>query len=51
MTGQTGFPVGVPRPVEKRMRLHQDAAMAVVDSTSFPGVQRRVRPGLVQGSV
>ena len=35
--GQTGFPVGVPRPVEKRMRLQPPAAMAVVDGDNGMG--------------
>ena len=42
--GVIGFPVGVPRPVEKTIKFAPDPAMAVVDSTSPPGVQRSERP-------
>ncbi|MNT79956.1 hypothetical protein D3C72_2193520 [compost metagenome] len=51
MVGQTGFPVGVPRPVVNKMRVAPDAALPVVASTSLPGVQTKLRPGLVAGSV
>ena len=47
ITGATGFPVGVPKPVEKRMRLAPAPANAVVDSTSFPAVHRRERPSFL----
>lgn len=51
MVGQTGLPVGVPRPVVKRIRVAPLAALPVVASTSLPGVQTRLRPGRVAGSV
>ena len=47
ITGLTGFPVGVPKPVEKRMRFAPEPAIAVVDSTSFPAVQSKLSPSLV----
>src|SRR5579863_8963801 len=45
-TGATGLPVGVPRPVVKRTRFAPAPAWAVTHSTSLPGVQRRLRPGV-----
>ena len=51
ITGVTGFPVGVPRPVVKRMMLAPEPARPVVDSTSLPGVQRRFNPGMLTYSV
>ena len=46
MTGVTGFPVGVPKPVENRIKLAPAPAIAVVDSTSFPAVHKRESPFL-----
>ena len=46
-TGATGLPVGVPRPVVKRTRFAPAPACAVTHSTSLPGVQSRVSPGVV----
>ena len=41
-TGATGLPVGVPRPVVKRMRLTPAPTCAVTLSTSLPGVHSRL---------
>ena len=46
-TGAMGLPVGVPRPVEKRIMFAPAPAMAVVDSTPFPAVQSKDNPGFV----
>ena len=45
MTGLTALPVGVPSPVEKIISVACAPAMAVVDSTSLPGVHSRFSPG------
>ncbi len=47
ITGEIGLPVGVPSPVVNNMMVAPDPAMAVVLSTSLPGVQSKLRPGLV----
>lgn len=44
MVGQTGFPVGVPNPVVNNIKVAPEAAFPVVASTSFPGVQTKLRP-------
>ena len=44
ITGVIGLPVGVPRPVVKIIRLAPEPAMAVVLSTSFPGVHNKFNP-------
>src|SRR5437764_1357051 len=44
ITGATGFPVGVPRPVVKSTTLAPAPTCAVTHSTSFPGVHCRCRP-------
>ena len=46
-TGATGLPVGVPRPVVKSTRFAPAPACAVTHSTSLPGVQSRLSPGVV----
>ena len=51
ITGQTGLPVGVPKPVVNKIRVAPLAAFPVVASTSFPGVQTRLKPDFVAGSV
>ena len=51
IVGQTGFPVGVPNPVVNKIRVAPDAAFPVVASTSLPGVQTKLNPGFVAGSV
>ena len=51
ITGQTGLPVGVPKPVVNNINVAPLAALPVVASTSLPGVQTRFKPGLVAGSV
>ena len=51
ITGQIGFPVGVPNPVVNKMRVAPAAAFPVVASTSLPGVQTKFKPGMVVGSV
>ena len=50
-TGTAGFPVGVPKPVVNKIILAPEPASAVVDSTSFPGVHKRFKPGIVICSV
>ena len=39
--------VGVPNPVEKRIRLAPAPAIAVVDSTSLPAVQSKLSPSFL----
>src|SRR5687767_4872213 len=39
IVGQTGLPVGVPKPVVNNIKVAPDAALPVVASTSLPGVQ------------
>ena len=51
MTGQTGFPVGVPKPVVNKIKVAPLAALPVVASTSFPGVQTKCNPDFMAGSV
>ena len=51
IVGQTGLPVGVPRPVVNKIKVAPDAAFPVVASTSLPGVHTRLSPGLTAGSV
>jgi hypothetical protein len=51
MVGQTGFPVGVPKPVVNNIKVAPAAAFPVVAYTSFPGVQTKLKPALVAGSV
>src|SRR5437773_5142742 len=51
IVGQTGLPVGVPRPVVNNIKVAPDAAWPVVASTSLPGVQTKLNPGFVAGSV
>ncbi|MNL72699.1 hypothetical protein D3C87_1980490 [compost metagenome] len=51
ITGQTGFPVGVPNPVVNNIKVAPAAALPVVASTSFPGVQTKLKPAFVAGSV
>ena len=51
MVGQTGLPVGVPSPVVNKINVAPDAALPVVASTSLPGVQTRLSPGFIAGSV
>ena len=43
MIGEIGFPVGVPKPVENSMRFAPEPAIAVVDSTSLPGLHSNVK--------
>ena len=45
-TGAIGLPVGVPRPVVKSTTLAPAPTCAVVASTSLPGVQSRLSPGV-----
>ena len=47
MTGATGLPVGVPRPVVKTTTCAPPPTMPVTDSTSSPGVSMTVRPDFV----
>ncbi|MNV97307.1 hypothetical protein D3C71_1924120 [compost metagenome] len=49
-TGVIGFPVGVPNPVVNKTILAPAATSAVVLSTSFPGVHKRFKPGLLASS-
>ena len=42
IVGQTGLPVGVPRPVVNRINVAPLAALPVVASTSLPGVQTKI---------
>ena len=51
MTGTAGFPVGVPSPVVNKIILAPDPAKPVVDSTSFPGVHYKFKPGKTTCSV
>src|SRR5437762_13867205 len=51
IVGQTGLPVGVPKPVVKSINVAPAAALPVVASTSFPGVQTKLNPGFTAGSV
>src|ERR1051325_4940131 len=51
IVGQTGLPVGVPNPVVNKIKVAPEAALPVVASTSFPGVQTKFNPDLVAGSV
>ena len=51
ITGTAGFPVGVPKPVVNKIIFAPDPASAVVDSTSFPGVHKRFKPGIIVCSV
>ncbi len=46
-TGAIGLPVGVPRPVVKSTTLAPAPTCAVVASTSLPGVQSKLSPGVV----
>jgi len=43
ITGATGLPVGVPRPVVKTTTLAPAPTCAVTHSTSFPGVQSKAK--------
>src|SRR6185436_16345519 len=49
IVGQTGLPVGVPRPVVNKISVAPLAALPVVASTSLPGVQTKFNPGFVTG--
>ena len=51
ITGQTGLPVGVPKPVVNKIKVAPLAAFPVVASTSLPGVQTKLSPGFKAGSV
>ena len=51
IVGQTGLPVGVPKPVVNKMSVAPDAAFPVVASTSLPGVQTKCSPAFFAGSV
>src|SRR5678815_5605389 len=51
IVGQTGLPVGVPRPVVNKINVAPLAALPVVASTSLPGVQTKFNPGFVADSV
>ena len=51
ITGQTGLPVGVPKPVVNKIKVAPLAALPVVASTSLPGVQTKFNPALVARSV
>src|SRR4026209_286565 len=51
IVGQTGLPVGVPKPVVNKINVAALAALPVVASTSLPGVQTKFNPGLIAGSV
>ena len=51
ITGHTGLPVGVPNPVVNKIKVAPLAAFPVVASTSLPGVQTKLKPALVAGSV
>ncbi|MNF89106.1 hypothetical protein D3C84_716180 [compost metagenome] len=43
-TGAIGLPVGVPKPVVNNTILAPEPTIAVVHSTSFPGVHNNVKP-------